>query len=236
MIGSDLLGCNLSLVAAATVALLAPQRPGFNDHVVSAVAYAGPSPRSADNCVIPRRLGLDDQSTESLPSEVECGWHLYVKTASVRVLDRSRRPTNVSGFVVPIVVDPIDRMAQRWSAADVLDEALERVDPARVNRDASPAVVGVTTLLWVQAARLHRNPSPVLRPRGSAVFRLVPKASARPYVATLEAWGGDTRAGSTVALTNPDDLSAGTAFVGRRHCQQPPEPLPSELVCVISHV
>src|ERR1051325_7891617 len=64
-----------------------------------------------------------------------------------------RCPPHVSGLVVPVVVDAVERVLAGRSAPDVGKEALERLAPAIAHRDTATAVSVKRLMLRVEAAR-----------------------------------------------------------------------------------
>lgn len=94
-------------------------------------------------------------------------------------------PSAVLGTVRAVVVNPANAMVRRRSRPHVVVEDSE-VIPLRADRDAATAVVGILTIVRIQAARPHTGPDPVLRhcrrepmSRASQAARLALPASTR---------------------------------------------------------
>ena len=83
----------------------------------------------------------------------------------VSVLPRHGRPTNVAGFVVTVVVDPIDRQIGCWPPSHVGKKCLVGVAPTVAHPNAAPPVVMKSRMIRVAATRNHAAPHAVLRCR-----------------------------------------------------------------------
>lgn len=67
-------------------------------------------------------------------------------------------PSAIAGFVVPVVVAPIERLSGR-PRADVLDERVDAVLPALTHLNSAPAVVVIGGAIRVQATISDAEPS-----------------------------------------------------------------------------
>jgi hypothetical protein len=108
----------------------------------------------------------------------------------VRTLLRPRSPSAISGLVVPVVVDPVDRVLGGRPLSHVGQERLERVQPAVAHLDSASAVVFPTGAARVGAPILCAGPHPVFCTqtvsgrvsvrRCSRAPEFAPKATATP--------------------------------------------------------
>lgn len=67
-------------------------------------------------------------------------------------------PTAVVGFVVAVVVDPVNAQLQRWPLAHVGQEILERTSPAITHSDSASTVVSELRMVGASATFDHRMP------------------------------------------------------------------------------
>ena len=81
--------------------------------------------------------------------------------SAVAMLLAPRRPATIPRFIVPVVVDPVDRMIRARSTAHIREERRERRTPALTDGNTSPAVTVEPIALWIQASLLQRLPGPV---------------------------------------------------------------------------
>lgn len=133
----------------------------------------------------------------------------------VPVLLLRRGPTTVTRLVVAIRIDPIERMAG-WPFAHVGKEGQEAVivKPPITDPDTSPAVMWVSDVLRVRAARLHRSPALVgaaaVAVRSSPVpvspKLVVVATSATTAVTRPECAATNFALSSAVAPAEPSDL------------------------------
>jgi hypothetical protein len=131
------------------------------------------------------------------------------RVASVASLFGSRSPTNVSGLIVPVVVDSIERVLRRRCATHVTKERLKALSPRGPDADASTSVVFVGPLVPVFATSSHCFPELVLlRPltrRGlsmsshSLAQHLLLEASTRVGLAVSKVAGTNHLGGPAVA-------------------------------------
>lgn len=87
--------------------------------------------------------------------------------ATVCQLLAKRGPADVSGSIVPIVVDPVDTVLLTWPQADGSKEINKGVSPARADLDAATAIVLPACGLRVRATLDHRSPNGMFRRLGS---------------------------------------------------------------------
>lgn len=85
---------------------------------------------------------------------------LHDVASGVQVLLPARRPSNVAGLVVPVVVDAVKGKAE-WSLSNILSERLEGAPPLLTNGDASPSVVLEIRSIRISASLDHVRPSVV---------------------------------------------------------------------------
>lgn len=81
--------------------------------------------------------------------------------AAVQALLRTCRPAHVAGFVIPIVVDAVDRMLRRWPPPDMREKRGEGFSPFSADGNPAPAVVRESLVLRVVAAFSHALPTQV---------------------------------------------------------------------------
>ena len=96
--------------------------------------------------------------------------------AAVVVLLRICCPSDIARLVVPVVVNPVERVGWRRSAANVSEESSKALRPQRADRYSTPTVVLEISRLGVRAAGPHVLPEAVLG-RDSAAIAGVPMAS-----------------------------------------------------------
>lgn len=74
-------------------------------------------------------------------------------------------PTNVSGFVSPVIVDSVQGMLETRANANVGKEIVEGVSPAFTDHNPTPAIVWVMNVVGVMAPTFHTLPNVVSRAR-----------------------------------------------------------------------
>lgn len=79
-------------------------------------------------------------------------------------------PSDVTGFVVSVIVDPVDLRFGIRPAANVGDEGCERVRPLVADFNSSAAVVVPLRMVGIRAASSHGVPDFVLGSSGHAVL------------------------------------------------------------------
>ena len=62
----------------------------------------------------------------------------------------SGSPSDVTGFVVPGIVDSVKGVTWRWTLSNVIEKRTEVAAPSRADRDATATVVGVLRHLRIQ--------------------------------------------------------------------------------------
>ena len=82
----------------------------------------------------------------------------------IRGLFFARRPSAVSGFVVPIIVDAVNTVSRRWSPPHVCNEVLEALPPAFANLNPTAAISLVFLHLGSVAAIQQRTPNEIFWP------------------------------------------------------------------------
>lgn len=71
------------------------------------------------------------------------------------------RPSNVTRFVIPVIIDTIQRMLGRWTLAHVIQERSEN-PPASTNLDAAPTILMIIRRSLVGASLNHPRPDAIL--------------------------------------------------------------------------
>lgn len=84
---------------------------------------------------------------------------------SVVVLFKLCGPSNISRFVVSIVVDAIKRVISRWSDSHVFKEGSKRVIPTFADLDTASTVVVVDSKRRIVTPTSHVYPCVILRSR-----------------------------------------------------------------------
>jgi len=67
-------------------------------------------------------------------------------------------PTTIRGFIVAVVVVPLDRMFHAWTWPHIGHELLKRILPRGPYANASRSIVAVGLCSWIEATTLHRDP------------------------------------------------------------------------------
>lgn len=83
-----------------------------------------------------------------------------------------RGPSDVSGLVIPTVIDPVDGMACGWPGADISEEGLKTIPPFRAHGYAPATVAGIAIISRVEAATLGLAPDSPLGPESHAVRQM----------------------------------------------------------------
>lgn len=134
--------------------------------------------------------------------------------ALILTLLQPSRPAAIAGFVVPVIVDAIERQAGGpWP--HVRKEGVERVQPTLTHLDPAPAVVAIVHEGRLRAPRNHRTPRIVLG-RLSPLFatalavnrvsdgvQVGCKATARIDVAIPQVRSASLNDSSAVAVASP---------------------------------
>lgn len=87
---------------------------------------------------------------------------------SARVVLGASEPTAIGRLVIPVGVTPVDLVVKAGALAHVFEEVLKGI-PARADRDATGAVLGVGAVANVTAPGPHGAPSVIRRRLGPAV-------------------------------------------------------------------
>jgi hypothetical protein len=101
----------------------------------------------------------DDESPESLSSQIHD--MRRGESSAVPHLLAGGGPANIAGLVVPVVVDPVNRVLGPGTGADVLIEGREVVQPLVADFDAARSVVDRHLRVRIAASLSHRTPSVV---------------------------------------------------------------------------
>lgn len=80
---------------------------------------------------------------------------------SIHALRMFVGPAHIAGFIVSVIVDPIDRISHGRRATNIVQKLLERKIPRRAHGDSSTAVVLVVVGLGVVAASFYFAPAVV---------------------------------------------------------------------------
>lgn len=128
-------------------------------------------------------------------------------------------PPAVAGFVVPVVVDPVEAVLWRWPLTHVSKEVAERGAPPIAYVDAATAIERISLVLLIAAAGDHPGPGFVLGRVGLSVGYdpIGPGASARFDFAGAEGIRANLRLFAAIAYappkharsTSPDRLNGG---------------------------
>lgn len=130
-----------------------------------------------------------------------------------------RSPTDVSRFVVPVIVDTVERLAQ-WTWADFGHEiGVERgeIVPAFADVNAATTISGIPFDIRVFAAAKHRGPYPV---HGRAVhamcgLKLCSQTTARLRLPSTQRAAVCGTRSAAIAAAKPAGLPAGHANKGK---------------------
>jgi hypothetical protein len=137
-----------------------------------------------------------------------------LRRASIPRLLATSGPSDISGFVSSVVVDPIHGVFGAGLGSDVVVERLEVVQPFIADGDAAPAVVLPRFLAGVKATCLHADPGVPLRTSRFAVREVVGDSSlplSRENGTHLLAIA-PTRDGRTSAEVTPDNILRDSAI------------------------
>lgn len=80
-------------------------------------------------------------------------------------MERSRGPTDVSGFIIPIGVNPIQAVTFARPLSDIVKELFEtrlRIRPFRTNFNTSSPILGISNVILYGTASEHGVPDMVL--------------------------------------------------------------------------
>lgn len=82
-------------------------------------------------------------------------------------------PSTVTRFIVPVVVDAIERVLHRGSASNIAQECREVARPFNAHRNPAPSIVGVFGIVGIVTAGLHSGPHDVFWRSGHSVRPIV---------------------------------------------------------------
>lgn len=168
---------------------------------------------------------LNDTSIQSVVANMgirskACQRHLHavvlhvVRPAPIVRLLRFCGPSAVTRFVVSSVVDSVNRVTNRWSRTNVLQESRERLTPCITHRNSTASVVAIGGITWIVTALFHALPCVPLvglvPPSCGSVFSVSVASDVNPEASTTTAvaYSDVTRIavndGSTIALAAPN--------------------------------
>jgi len=127
-------------------------------------AFDAPSPleSGAKSLVVNARLSRNRGNAHFFALKRETP----VVSAILRLL-YSICPSTVAGFVVAVVVDPVD-CHSGGHRPHVQVEVIERITPSLAHADSSATIVGVVPMAWVTTSCLHCTPRSVRSSSGEA--------------------------------------------------------------------
>lgn len=140
----------------------------------------------------------------------------------VRLFDL-RGPSAIARLVVTVWIDSFNRVFFRCGRPHVVQEALKRRAPALAHRNATTAVGGVTGLLGVIAACLHRAPTPVSASAYGTMLRgpfrapFIMKTAATTCEAATKRLTADVVASAAVTLAVPRHATASISCASDDH-------------------
>lgn len=145
-----------------------------------------------------------------------------------------RGPSDIPSFVIPVDVNPVNRVSGCRSRPHVGVELLER-RPFWTDRDPAPAVVSEADVVRITAPIAHVDPRGVLRSVATAVCGLPISCSlcsllavetpARFRVVCTKTNAGDRESGPAIAPADPSHVAARVAFWIFRENHQAAKPL-----------
>jgi len=145
---------------------------------------------------------------------------LLWQRAAVESLLASCRPAAITGFIVAVVVDSIERKFSVWARSHVPEERGEVALPFFAHRYSTTAIIFKSRILRVEASRFCMLPRYVFR-GGSSCFILtmlqrfsfancgIPTSAARA-VSSGERLSGDFALSSADTLTQPESFTLAT--------------------------
>jgi|SRR5580704_1477007 hypothetical protein len=153
--------------------------------------------------------------------------------STVGNLHFSSRPAAIPRGVRAIIVDAVDGELWIWAAAHVGKKVLVGI-PARIDRDASAAVVAIVTMAWASTSRAYVNPRlpfwtsivSMLGVRLTNTFKLKATASLRAFC--FQMCSISDAFISAVAAAQPPRMSAGS--VGKRENGQAAKALAGQVM------
>lgn len=131
--------------------------------------------------------------------------------SGVRGLFGAGSPPDVSGFVISIIIDSVDRMLRGRTGAEIFIERRERTLPPLAYRDAPASVARIRPDFRIGAAVLHPGPDPMFRGSIHSVRHGNPasvsvQASAGPLVSVAERVRRNINDCSAITSASPDAL------------------------------
>ncbi len=152
---------------------------------------------------------------------------------AIEMLFASRRPAHVSGFVVAVVIDAVNRMMACRPTTHVSQKRLKRLAPAFTHTNSTSAVPTKRFAARVQAARFHADPRYVLASE-TMPSRVAMRALACPqrfsHQATTRARMATPQMGlrhdarrATVATTSEESVSMSPQRQGLFYGNEPSE-------------
>ncbi len=120
------------------------------------VAAIAPTVPSSIPMFVVGGTGFNNPAIEALPLNV------VQVVALIRGLLQTCRPTHITGLVISVVVDAVDRMFRRRTSSDVSDKCFVGVTPLIAHSDTASAVAMEIAGLLVVAALFHVRPALIL--------------------------------------------------------------------------
>lgn len=119
------------------------------------------------------------------------------------------RPSHISGCIVPVAVNSINRMQGRGLRPDVFQEGREVMNPLGAYGNTSASIAVIIGILWIQTPRLHGGPRGIfhgaalpMRPKSSRdYFPMV--AAARSSGSMLKTCRGGDDFTAAITATQP---------------------------------
>lgn len=161
------------------------------------------------------------------------------RLSTVGLLDNARCPSTIAGFVVAVIVDPVERVFKRWARPHIGEEIAEVAVPSGANFNPPAAVVLEKTVAGISASVAHLHPNSKLRGAlhvvlviAAALVDLVADAAARAHAACRQQILPYDFLVPAVALASPH----GALLDGRRPVQgdKPLKPLTSQILRIVS--
>ena len=153
-----------------------------------------------------------------------------VRSAVVRLLC-GRRPTAVFFGVRPVVVDSVDRRADRL-ISHVSVKINKRLAPRIADDNPAPAVIRVARVIGIGASLEHALPCPVLPRTKKSVRRVGAQAAASVPVWLFQIASVTSKKAAAEANAQPNCISA-CVNVNRRNGHRPAKYLAAEILRTI---
>src|SRR4051812_3778415 len=71
-------------------------------------------------------------------------------------------PLDITGLVVTVIVDALQRVSRRWALADIANKHGNRLHPRRIDRDTASTVILIAFRQWIHASLTHGFPARIL--------------------------------------------------------------------------